>query len=268
MKKVTHYFSSIFFYFGYIFLYLPIFLVAIYSFNKASTIKWEAFSFFWYIKLFSNRTLLNSIIISLKVAFVSATLSVMIGTLCAHAWARKKSPHRLLGALSTTPLVIPEIVMGLALLMVFVSIQRFTGWIQKGIMPIIFAHTTLGISYVTILARTQLMNLDPILEEAALDLGAPPSKVFFLITLPLIFPSLISGWLIAFILSLDDVVLASFTSGPESSTLPVFIFSSLHLGATPQLNALATCMILLATFFVLSAEYSIRRYKKINKTKQ
>lgn len=245
---------------GYAFLYLPIILVIFYSLNKAATISWQGFSLRWYKMLFSDRAILSAAWVSLRVALCSATISVVLGTACAYAITR--SPRRVLQSMSTAPLVVPEIVMGLSMLLFFVVSQRLFGWPQRGMLTIIIAHTTLGTAYVVMIVRARLTNFDKRLEEAALNLGARPRNVFFLVTLPLIFPSIVSGWLISFILSLDDVILASFTSGPGASTLPLVIFSSLRFGSTPEINALASCIVFLASALIVSAE-CVTRWRKL-----
>lgn len=251
---------SFFFYFGYVFLYAPIFFLILYSFNASSTVAWQGFSLQWYTQLFSDEQLLSSIGVSVKVALCSATFAIFFGTLCAYGWERP--PRRSsLGILATIPLVVPEIVLGLALLVALVWMEQTFGWPRKGIGTIILAHSVLGTAYVTAIVRACLADLDPILEEAALDLGASPFRVFTRITFPLVLPAILSGWLLAFILSFDDVILASFTSGPGASTLPLMICSSLKLGSTPQINALGSCVVLLATIIVASAQYILQKRK-------
>ncbi len=257
--KDSHRLIKIFFYFGYIFLYTPILLIIIYSFNKSNTILWQGVSLRWYRSLFQNDALLESCLISLKIAVLSATLSVSLGTLCASAWTRKDNQSFLLGFLATMPLVIPEIIMGLSLLNLFVWMRDHIGWPKGGLFTVIIAHTTLGSAYVTAIVRARLLAIDPTLNEAALDLGARPYQVFFFIKFPLIRPTLIASWLIAFILSFDDVVLASFTAGPGATTLPLVIFSSIKNGCTPQINALATCTIVMAALLIMTTGFIIYR---------
>jgi putrescine transport system permease protein len=180
---------------------------------------------------------------------------VLLGTLCASAWTRKPEGHPFLGFLATTPLVIPEIITGLSLLMLFVWLSDHLGFPQRGMFSVIIAHTTLGVAYVTTIVRTRLLSIDPTLAEAALDLGARPYRVFFLIKFPLLRSSLVASWLIAFIVSFDDVVLASFTAGPGTTTLPIMILSTLKIGHTPQINALATCIVVMASILIMSAGY-------------
>lgn len=255
----SHRFIKTFFYLGYVFLYLPILLIVIYSFNKSRTVIWEGLSFHWYKILFQNSKLFEGTMNSFKIAVLSATLSVILGTLCASAWTRRYKKHSFLGFLAITPLIVPEIVTGLSLLLLFVWMNAHIGWPQKGLLTIIAAHTIVGTAYVTAIVRARLLCIDPAFSEAALDLGALPYKVFFLIKFPLIRASLIASWLIAFILSFDDVVLASFTAGPGTTTLPLMIFSTIKIGYTPQINALATCIIIMASVIIMVAGYIINR---------
>ena len=232
---------------GFGFLYLPILLLMLYSFNSSrlATV-WAGFSVKWYGELFRDRQLLEAAWISLKIAFWTATAAMVIGTMAAMAMTRfKRFPGKtLFGALVTAPLVMPEVIIGLSILLMLVSMGGLFGLPSKGVVAIWMAHVTFTISYVTVVVSSRLQELDRSLEEAAMDLGANRLKVFFLITLPIIAPALVSGWLLAFTLSLDDVVIASFVAGPSSTTLPMKIFSSVRLGVSPKINALATLMVL------------------------
>lgn len=257
--KTKHPFGTIFFYLGFGFLYIPIFLIMLYSFNKAGGLQWEGFSWKWYIHLFQDESFLEGSVVSLQIALMSGTLATILGTLCATLSTQRHNPHKTLGFMATMPLVIPEIITGLSLLLFFVGCQNVFGFPQRGFWTVVIAHTTLGAAYATAIIRTQLLELDPSLSEAALDLGARPHSVFFLIKLPIIFPSLVTSWLISFILSFDDVVLASFTSGPGTSTLPLIIFSSLKTGSNPKLNALATCIILMVSLVMVFTGILIHR---------
>lgn len=234
---------------GYLFLYGPILSLAIYSFNASRLVTvWGGFSTQWYGALLQNEKLLEAAFLSLQIAAVSATGAVVLGTLCAIALVRfgRFRGRLLFSTMTTAPLVMPEVITGLSLLLLFVSLQQFTGWPEgRSPLTITIAHITFATAYVSVVVQARLAQLDRSLEEAALDLGARPLKVFLTITLPLIAPSLIAGWLLAFTLSLDDLVIASFVSGPGSSTLPMVVFSSVRLGLSPEINALAT--ILLAT---------------------
>jgi putrescine transport system permease protein len=254
---------------GYVFLYAPILFVVLFSFNSSSAMTtFDGFSFHWYESLFKNTMLLRAFLVSLRVAVVSATLSVVLGTLCALTLVRIREFRgwSLLGIMGTAPLIMPEVITGLAFLVFFVTTENILGWpLGRGIQTITIAHTTLALAYVTVIIRARLLEVDASLEEAALDLGGRPSRVFFLITLPIISPALFSGWLLAFALSMDDLVIASFTSGPGFSTLPMVIFSSIRLGATPQINALASLIVLMVSLCVVGAGILMRRsLKKAN----
>lgn len=249
-----------FFYAGYLFLYLPIILTILYSLNHSKTIAWGGLSLRWYQVLFKNQALWQSAMVSFKIAMISATLAVILGTMCAHLWTKDRQNHHILGLMSMVPLVIPELITGLSILLLFVWSENTFGWPPRGLWTVIAAHTTLGAAYVTAIVRARLLNLDPILSEAALDLGARPGKVFFLIKLPIIIPSIIASWLIAYIISFDDLILVSFTSGPGITTLPLMIFSSIKVGYTPQINALATCITGMVSLVIMTAGYTL--YKK------
>ncbi len=251
---------------GFAFLYLPILLLMVYSFNSSrlATV-WAGFSTQWYGELFRDRQLLQAAWISLKIAFWTATASMAIGTMAAMAMTRfKRFPSKtLFGALVTAPLVMPEVIIGLSILLMLVSMGGLFGLPSKGVVAIWIAHVTFTISFVTVVVSSRLQELDRSLEEAAMDLGANRVKVFFLITLPIIAPALMSGWLLAFTLSLDDVVIASFVAGPSSTTLPMKIFASVRMGVSPKINALATLMVLaVSTVAVLGWWISARAEKR------
>ncbi|MEE7547062.1 ABC transporter permease subunit [Xanthomonas sp. Kuri4-1] len=233
--------------FGFAFLYLPILLLIVYSFNasRLATV-WAGFSTRWYGELLRDRQMLDAAWISLEVAFWTATASMVIGTLAAMVMTRfRRFPGKtLFGALITAPLVMPEVIIGLSILLMLVSMGGVLGIAPKGVLAIWVAHVTFTLSFVTVVVSSRLQELDRSLEEAAMDLGANRIKVFLLITLPIIAPALVSGWLLAFTLSLDDVVIASFVAGPSSTTLPMKVFSSVRLGVSPKINALATLMVL------------------------
>ncbi|WP_447730670.1 ABC transporter permease subunit [Pseudoxanthomonas suwonensis] len=232
---------------GFAFLYLPIVLLVVYSFNSSrlATV-WAGFSVKWYGELMRDRQMLDAAWVSLRIAFWTATAATVIGTLGAMVMTRfRRFPGKtLFGALVTAPLVMPEVIIGLSILLMLVSVGGALGLPSKGMVAIWIAHVTLTVSFVTVVVSSRLQELDKSLEEAAMDLGANRLKVFFLITLPIIAPALVSGWLLAFTLSLDDVVIASFVSGPESTTLPIKIFSSVRLGVSPKINALATLLMM------------------------
>lgn len=251
---------------GFAFLYLPILLLMVYSFNSSrlATV-WAGFSTQWYGELFRDRQLLQAAWISIKIAFWTASASMVLGTMAAMAMTRfKRFPSKtVFGALVTAPLVMPEVIIGLSILLMLVSMGGLFGLPSKGVVAIWIAHVTFTISFVTVVVSSRLQELDRSLEEAAMDLGANRLKVFFLITLPIIAPALLSGWLLAFTLSLDDVVIASFVAGPSSTTLPMKIFASVRMGVSPKINALATLMVLaVSTVAVLGWWISARADKR------
>jgi putrescine transport system permease protein len=242
---------------GLVFLYGPIVSVVVYSFNESRLVTvWAGFSTHWYGELARNEQIRTAARISLEVAISAASAALVLGTLAGFAlsrWRRFRG-RAAFAALATAPLVMPEVITGLSLLLLFVALEQWTGWPRgRGLLTIVIAHTTLGMAYVAIVVEARLAAFDRSLEEAALDLGARPTTVFARITLPLIAPALVAGWLLAFTLSLDDLVIASFTAGPASTTLPMVIFSSVRLGVSPQINALATILLLVVTVVVTIA---------------
>ena len=255
--------------FGYAFLYLPIISLVIYSFNESRRVTtWTRFSTKWYEALLQNQQVLESAWVSLKIAAISASFAVILGTMAALVIVRfqKSRGSTLFSGMVTAPLVMPDVITGLALLFLFVVLEQSIGWPHgRGALTISIAHITLAMAYVTVLVRSRLADFDRSLEEVALDLGARPLKVFFVITLPIIAPSLISGWLLGFTLSLDDVVIASFLSGPGATTLPMIIFSSVRLGMSPEINALATIIITLVTLAILIAGVLLSRHHRLHK---
>lgn len=232
---------------GLAFLYLPIVALVVYSFNASKMVSvWAGFSTRWYAALLDNDQILNAAWLSLRIAALNASLSVVLGTLAALALHRGGAfrGREFFRGLVTAPLVMPELILGLALLLLFVALDQAIGWPHgRGATTIVIAHVTFSLAYVTVVVQARLASLDPALGEAALDLGARPWNVFWSITLPLITPALIAGWLLAFTLSLDDLVIASFVSGPGASTLPMVIYSKVRLGLTPEINALASLLI-------------------------
>lgn len=250
---------------GFTFLYLPILLLMVYSFNasKLATV-WAGFSTKWYGELLRDRQILQAAWISLKVAFWTATASMVLGTLAAMAMTRfRRFPSKsLFGALVTAPLVMPEVIIGLSIMMMLVSMGGVLGIPPKGVMAIWAAHVTFTLSFVTVVVSSRLQELDRSLEEAAMDLGANRLKVFFLITVPIIAPALVSGWLLAFTLSLDDVVIANFVAGPDSTTLPMTVFSSVRMGLKPKINALATLMVLAVSIAAFVGWWLMARSEK------
>ncbi len=251
---------------GYIFLYLPIFFLILFSFNESRLPGvWTGFSTKWYHRLFENEDLIAAVLTSFQIASMTATGAVILGTLAAVSMVRFGSftGRTLFSGMISAPLVMPEVVTGLALLLMFVSFERLIGWpSERGMMTVTIAHITLAMAYVYLIVQARLQDFEQSLEEAAQDLGARPVKVFFWITLPLIAPSLLAGWLLAFALSLDDVVIASFLSGPGATTLPILIFSSLRLGITPEINALATIIVGIVSVGVTIAGIIMMRKKK------
>jgi putrescine transport system permease protein len=233
--------------FGYTFLYLPILTVIVFSFNESRLVTvWSRFSTKWYKTLLSNEGLTDAVLASFKIAAMTATIAVILGTLAAVVMVRfsKFRGRTLFGGLISTPLVMPDVITGLAVLMMFVTFEQLIGWpAYRGVLTITIAHITLAMAYVSLVVQARLQDFDRSIEEAALDLGARPVKVFLVIVLPLILPSLMAGWLLAFALSLDDVVIASFLSGPGATTLPMLIFSSIRMGVSPEINALATIIV-------------------------
>jgi putrescine transport system permease protein len=252
--------------FGFAFLYIPILSLVVYSFNKSRLVTvWAGFSTQWYGRLFQNDQILSAAWLSLKIAAVNATGAVVLGTLAGLALARfgRFRGRMMLSGMTTAPLVMPEVITGLSLLLLFVAMEQLLGWPQgRGVTTITIAHMTLTMAYVTVIVQSRLSQLDDSLEEAAMDLGARPAKIFLVITLPIIAPALISGWLLAFTISLDDLVIASFVSGPGSSTLPMVIFSKVRLGVSPDINALASIMVLIVTVGVIIAGILMHRQEK------
>lgn len=250
---------------GFGFLYVPILVLMFYSFNenKLATV-WSGFSLKWYGKLLQNDQMLGAAWISIKIAFFTATAAVVLGTLAALVMTRmRRFPGKtLFGALITAPLVMPEVILGLSILMLFMSLGSVIGMAPRGVMSIWIAHVTFTLAFVTVVLSSRMAELDKSLEEAAMDLGANRVKVFFLITLPIIAPAMLSAWLLAFTLSLDDVVVASFVSGPNSTTLPMVIFSSARRGLNPQVNALATIMIVVVSAAAFVGWWLMNREEK------
>jgi len=236
---------------GFAFLYGPIVSLVVYSFNASKLVTvWGGFSTKWYGELVHNDQILGAAWLSLRVATLSATISVVLGTLAGMALARfgPFKGRTLLSGLTTAPLVMPEVITGLSLLLLFVTMEQLIGWPKgRGFTTIVISHITFTMAFVTVIVQSRLSQMDDSLEEAAMDLGARPSRVFFLITLPIIFPALLSGWLLALTLSLDDLVITSFVAGPGSSTLPMVIFSKVRLGVSPDINALATILVTLVS---------------------
>lgn len=252
--------------FGFAFLYIPILSLIAYSFNESRLVTvWKGFSTKWYVELFHNDAILNAAKLSLKIATVNATGATILGTMAGLALARfgRFRSRSLLAGLTTAPLVMPEVITGLSMLLLFVAMEQIFGWpAGRGFTTIVIAHITFSMAYVTVVVQSRLATLDESLEEAAMDLGARPAKVFFLITLPIIMPAILAGWLLAFTLSWDDLVITSFVNGPGSSTLPVLIFSKVRLGVSPDINALATILVLIVTTGIVAAGIFMQRQQK------
>ncbi|WP_432470159.1 ABC transporter permease subunit [Amphritea sp. HPY] len=240
--------------FGLAFLYLPMLILIIYSFNesKLATV-WGGFSVKWYFELMKDEQLLASIWMSLRIAFLSATSAVVLGTIASFVMIRfgRFRGHTLFSGLMTAPLVMPEVITGLSLLLLFVSMGDVLGWpSDRGIVTVWIAHTTFCTAFAAVVISSRMRDMDLSIEEAAQDLGSTPFKVFFVITVPVIAPALLAGFLMAFTLSLDDVVISSFVAGPGSTTMPMVVFSSARLGVSPKINALATIIIMTMSFLV------------------
>lgn len=252
--------------FGYAFLYLPILLLIIYSFNESRLVTvWAGFSTKWYIELLHNEQILSAAWLSLRIAVMNATAAVVLGTLAGTALARfgRFRGRDLFSVMISAPLVIPDVILGLSLLLLFVGLEQWIGWpAGRGVTTITIAHITFSCAYVAVVIQSRLSQLDRSLEEAAMDLGARPWKVFLVITLPIISPAMVAGWLLAFTLSLDDLVIASFVSGPGSTTLPMVVYSSVRLGVSPQINALASILVGLVTIGILVAGWLIHRSER------
>lgn len=235
---------------GLLFLWVPVLLLAAYAFSADRIpFQWGGFSLRWFTALTQDQRLLEAAWLSFRVALGSASLAVLLGGCIGWVLARQ-GPFRgraIFGGLAGAPLVLPDVVMGLSLLLLFVLLEGATGWpAQRGATTILLAHATIGAAYAAVLVQARLAEMEPELEEAARDLGAGPATAFATVTLPLMAPSLIAGWLLAFTLSLDDVVVASFVSGPSGTTLPMVVFSMLRIGLTPEVNALAVAILVLA----------------------
>ncbi|MBB3944873.1 putrescine transport system permease protein [Rhizobium skierniewicense] len=239
------------------FLYIPIIILVVYSFNASKLVTvWGGFSLHWYSSMWSNEGLMDAAWITVRVALLSATIGTILGTLAALSLTRfTRFPGRMLfSGMIYAPLVMPEVITGLSLLLLFVSIG-----VDRGFWTVVIAHTTFTMCYVAIVVQSRLLTFDRSLEEAALDLGCPPVKTFFRITLPLILPAVVAGWMLAFSLSLDDLVIASFTTGPGATTLPIKIYSQVRLGVTPEINAICTILIALVTVGVICASIASKR---------
>ncbi|UVC09996.1 ABC transporter permease [Rhizobium sp. TH2] len=242
---------------GFLFLYIPILLLVIFSFNASKLVTvWGGFSTHWYVAMWNNQGLMDAAWITIRVALLSATIATVLGTLAALALTRfMRFPGRMLfSGMIYAPIVMPEVITGLSMLLLFVAVGM-----DRGFWTVTIALTTFSMCYVAIVVQSRLVTFDMSLEEAALDLGCPPVKTFFKITLPLIFPAVIAGWMLAFTLSLDDLVIANFTTGPGATTLPIKIYSQVRLGVTPEINAISTILIAFVTSGVIIASLMTKR---------
>jgi len=256
--------------FGYAFLYIPILSMVVFSFNASKLVTvWDAVNsptLKWYRSLLSNDEILDAAWISFKVAFINASGAVVLGTLAGFGLARftQFRGRFTLNAMTTAPLVMPEVITGLSLLLLFVALEQMIGWpAGRGITTMTIGHITFSMAYVTVVIQSRMATFDGALEEAAMDLGARPLKVFFVVTLPIIFPAILSGWLLAFTLSWDDLVISSFTSGPGSSTLPMVVFSKVRLGVSPEINVLATLTITAVTLIMIGVSLWTARSSRL-----
>jgi putrescine transport system permease protein len=256
---------------GYAFLYLPIVALVLFSFNDSPVPNlWRGFTLKWYAALASDTEMLAGLWLSLKIAFVTACSSVVLGTLSAVALTRYRrfAGRTLFSGMVSAPLVMPEVIIGLSLLLMLVSLQRATqaafgvSFPERGMLTIWLGHLLLGLAYATVIVQARLQGLNPQLEEAAMDLGARPWQVFYLVTLPMIAQALLSAWLLTFTLSLDDVVLSAFLNGPGATTMPLVIFSRARLGLNPSVNAVATLIVGFVSVGVLVASYVIARRER------
>ncbi|AZL60223.1 ABC transporter permease subunit [Tabrizicola piscis] len=252
--------------FGFAFFYIPILSMIVYSFNasRLATV-WGGFSTKWYVSLFSNAQVIDALVLSLKIAFVSASIATILGTMAGITLARftKFRGRMAFSGLVTAPLIMPEVITGISSLIFFIMMADWIGWPgQRGFTTITLAHITFSMVFVTTIVQARMLQTDRTIEEAAMDLGSRPWQVMFDITLPVISPAIVSGWLLAFTISLDDVVITSFTTGPGSTTLPLLIWSKVKLGVTPDINALATLMVLTVGIGVVLAGIILNRAER------
>ncbi|WGV18334.1 ABC transporter permease subunit [Fuscovulum ytuae] len=249
--------------FGFAFLYIPILSMIVYSFNasRLATV-WGGFSTKWYVSLLSNKQVMDALILSLKIAVISATFATILGTMAGIALARfRKFKGRVIfSGLVTAPLIMPEVITGISSLIFFILLAEWIGWPgQRGFTTITLAHITFSMVFVTTIVQARMIQADRAIEEAAMDLGSRPWQVLFDVTLPVISPAILSGWLLAFTISLDDVVITTFTTGPGATTLPLLIWSKVKLGVTPDINALATLMVVTVGLGVIIAGIVLNR---------
>lgn len=250
---------------GFVFLYLPIVALVIFSFNDSPIPNaWRGFTLKWYRQLAGDHEIISGLWLSLQIAFLTACGAVVLGTLAAFSLVKYKRffGRTVFSGMVNAPLVMPEVVVGLSLLLMLVSVQRTFGWPERGLMTIWFGHLLVGVAYATVVIQSRLRDLNPQLEEAAMDLGARPPQVFWLVTLPMIAQSMASAWLLTFTISLDDVVISAFLSGPGSTTMPLVIFSRARLGLNPSVNAIATIIVVVVAVGVVLASWLIARAER------
>lgn len=251
---------------GFAFLYLPIALLVIFSFNDSKLVTvWGGFSTKWYGALSQDDQVITAFLLSMKIAVLSSTVATILGTVAGYVLARFGlfRGRTMLSGMVTAPLVMPEVITGLSMLLLFIKAQEVIGWpAQRGFLTITIAHITFTMSYVSVVMQSRFSTLDISLEEAAQDLGARPLKVFFVITLPIVLPAIVSGWLLGFTISIDDLVITSFTSGPGANTLPMVIFSKVRLGLNPEINALATLIISVVAVGVMASTVYMARAER------
>ncbi len=251
---------------GFLFLYIPIIVLIVFSFNSSrQDMIWTGFTFRWYAALSEDREIISGFLLSLKIALMSATASVVLGTFAAFTLNnyRKFSGRALFKGMVSSPLVMPEVIIGLSLLLMFVSFEKMFGFPERGLLTILFGHTVLGMAYATVVVESRLQEMSKSLSEAAMDLGCRPFQVFTLVTLPNITQALASAWLLTFTLSLDDVVLSAFLTGPGYSTMPIVIFSRARLGLDPRVNVVAALTILVVSIGVIVSSWHIVRSERL-----
>ncbi|WGG50976.1 ABC transporter permease subunit [Rugamonas sp. DEMB1] len=251
---------------GYVFLYLPILVLIVFSFNSSrQDMVWSGFSVRWYMELMNDSEIISGFGLSIKIAVMTACASVVLGTFAAFTLNRYQRffGRTLFSGMVSAPLVMPEVIIGLSLLLMLVSVQKVFGFPERGMMTIWLGHTLLGMAYAAVVVQSRLQEMSKSLEEAAMDLGCKPHQVFFLVTLPNITQALASAWLLTFTLSLDDVVLSAFLSGPGSSTMPIVIFSRARLGLDPRVNAVAALTILAVSMAVIASSLWMARAERL-----
>lgn len=266
MIKLARWVGRIWLSFGYLFLYIPILVLIVFSFNQSKQdIVWSGFSTQWYASLFQDQVIISAFGLSLKIALMTATASVILGTFAAFVLDRYRRffGRTLFSGMVSAPLVMPEVIIGLSLLLLMVFIQRGLGYPERGVFTIWLGHSLLGMAYATVVVQSRLQEVNKSLEEAAMDLGCRPHQVFFLVTLPNITQALGSAWLLTFTLSLDDVVLSQFLSGPGYSTMPMVIFARAKLGLDPRVNAIAAITIFVVSIGVIAASWYMARAERL-----